>query len=49
MTFERQIALRYLRARRKQTFISLISLLSMAGVALGVCALIVVLSVMGGF
>lgn len=49
MGFEVQVALRYLRARRKQTFISLISLLSMAGVALGVCALIVVLSVMGGF
>jgi lipoprotein-releasing system permease protein len=49
MTFEVQVALRYLRARRKQTFISLISLLSMAGVGLGVCALIVVLSVMGGF
>ena len=49
MTFEVLVALRYLRARRKQTFISLISLLSMAGVALGVCALIVVLSVMGGF
>ncbi|MFH1033163.1 MAG: lipoprotein-releasing ABC transporter permease subunit [Pseudomonadota bacterium] len=49
MTFELQIALRYLRARRKRTFISLISLLSMAGVGLGVCALIVVLSVMGGF
>ena len=49
MTFESFIALRYLRARRKQTFISLITLLSMAGVGLGVCALIVVLSVMGGF
>lgn len=49
MRFEVLVALRYLRARRKQTFISLISLLSMAGVALGVCALIVVLSVMGGF
>jgi len=49
MTFEVFIALRYLRAKRKQTFISLITLLSMGGVALGVCALIVVLSVMGGF
>ncbi|MFH1059471.1 MAG: lipoprotein-releasing ABC transporter permease subunit [Pseudomonadota bacterium] len=49
MTFEVFIALRYLRARRRQTFISLITLLSMAGVGLGVCALIVVLSVMGGF
>lgn len=49
MQYEVSIALRYLRARRKQAFISLITLLSMAGVALGVCALIVVLSVMSGF
>jgi lipoprotein-releasing system permease protein len=49
MTFEAFVALRYLRAKRKQTFISLITMLSMAGVALGVCALVVVLSVMSGF
>ncbi len=49
MRLELFVALRYLRARRKQTFISLITFLSMAGVALGVCALVVVLSVMGGF
>jgi lipoprotein-releasing system permease protein len=49
MTFEVFVALRYLRAKRKQTLISLITLLSMAGVALGVCALVVVLSVMSGF
>lgn len=49
MQFEVMLALRYLRARRRQGFISLITLLSMAGVALGVCALIVVLSVMAGF
>ncbi len=48
MPFEVMVALRYLRARRRQTFISLITLLSMAGVALGVCTLIVVLSVMSG-
>ena len=48
MSFEVMVALRYLRARRKQTFISLITLLSMVGVALGVCTLIVVLSVMNG-
>jgi lipoprotein-releasing system permease protein len=48
MSYEVLVALRYLRARRKQAFISLISLLSMAGVALGVCTLIVVLSVMSG-
>jgi len=49
MSFESFVALRYLRSRRKQAFISVITMLSMAGVALGVCALIVVLSVMGGF
>lgn len=49
MSFERFVALRYLRARGGQAFISLITIISMAGVALGVCALIVVLSVMGGF
>lgn len=49
MKFELFVALRYLRVKRKQGFISLITVLSMAGVALGVCALIVVLSVMGGF
>lgn len=49
MKYEVMLALRYLRARRRQGFISLITLLSMGGVALGVCALIVVLSVMAGF
>lgn len=48
MSFEVLVALRYLRARRKQNFISIISLLSMVGVGLGVCALVVVLSVMSG-
>jgi len=48
MPYELMVATRYLRARRKQSFISLITLLSMAGVALGVCTLIVVLSVMSG-
>ena len=49
MYFERFVAFRYLRARGGQAFISLITIISMAGVALGVCALVVVLSVMGGF
>ncbi len=49
MPFELFVALRYLKARRKQTFISLITLISMGGVALGVMALIVVLAVMSGF
>ncbi|MCF8031772.1 MAG: lipoprotein-releasing ABC transporter permease subunit [Desulfarculaceae bacterium] len=48
MRFEAFLALRFLRARQ-YAFINLITLLSMAGVALGVCALIVVLSVMSGF
>jgi lipoprotein-releasing system permease protein len=43
------IGLRYLRARRQNRFISFISLISLAGLALGVAALITVLSVMNGF
>ena len=49
MAFEGFVALRYLRARGGQAFISLITIISMAGVALGVCALVIVLSVMAGF
>ncbi len=49
MGFESFICRRYLKARRKQGFISLISLISIGGVALGVTALIVVLAVMTGF
>lgn len=49
MGFERFIAVRYLLARRKQTFISVISLISVLGVGIGVAALIVVLGVMSGF
>ncbi len=48
MKFEIFIGLRYLMAKRKQTFISLITWISIGGVALGVMALIVVLSVMTG-
>jgi lipoprotein-releasing system permease protein len=47
--FELFIGLRYTRAKRRNHFISFISLTSMAGIALGVAALIVVLSVMNGF
>jgi len=43
------IGLRYIRAKRRNHFISFISLISMLGIALGVMALIVVLSVMNGF
>ena len=49
MRYELQIGLRYTRAKRRNHFISFISLSSMAGIALGVWALIVVLSVMNGF
>jgi lipoprotein-releasing system permease protein len=49
MRYEVYISLRYLKAKRKQIFISVISILSMAGVGLGVMALVVVLSVMSGF
>jgi lipoprotein-releasing system permease protein len=47
--FEWMIALRYLRARRKEAFVSVISLISLIGIALGVATLIIVMSVMGGF
>ncbi len=49
MSYELLIGLRYLRAKRKSTFISIITFISTAGVALGVMALIVVLAVMTGF
>jgi len=49
MSFEFFIGRRYLRAKRKQAFISLITILSTAGIALGVMALIVVIAVMSGF
>ena len=47
--YELMIGLRYTRAKRRNHFISFISLISMLGIALGVTALIVVLSVMNGF
>jgi len=47
--YELLVGLRYFRAKRRNHFISFISLISMAGIALGVAALIVVLSVMNGF
>ena len=46
---ELNIGLRYLRAKRRNQFISFISLTSMLGIVLGVTALITVLSVMNGF
>ncbi len=49
LPYELFIGLRYTRAKRKNHFISFISLTSMVGIALGVTALIIVLSVMNGF
>ena len=49
LPYELLIGLRYTRAKRKNHFISFISLTSMIGIGLGVAALIVVLSVMNGF
>ena len=47
--FERMIAFRYLRSRRKEGFISVIAGFSFVGIALGVATLIVVMAVMNGF
>jgi lipoprotein-releasing system permease protein len=49
MSYELFIGLRYLKAKRKQTFVSLITFISIAGVMVGVTALIVVIAVMNGF
>ena len=49
LPYELLIGLRYTRAKRRNHFISFISMISMGGIALGVAALIVVLSVMNGF
>ncbi len=47
--FEFMVAWRYLRARRRDRFVSVIAALTLTGIALGVAALIVVTSVMNGF
>jgi lipoprotein-releasing system permease protein len=49
MSYERFIGFRYLMAKKRTQVVSIITLISICGVALGVTALIVVLSVMGGF
>ena len=49
MRYELQVGLRYTRAKRRNRFIGINSLVSMIGIAVGVWALIVVLSVMNGF
>jgi lipoprotein-releasing system permease protein len=47
--FERMVAMRYLRARRQEGFISVIAGFSLLGIALGVATLIIVMAVMNGF
>jgi lipoprotein-releasing system permease protein len=47
--FELFLGIRYLKAKRKQRFISVITIISVMGVMVGVMALVVVLSVMNGF
>ncbi len=49
MPFEFFLALKYLRSKRENSFVSFIALISIAGVMAGVMALIIVLSVMNGF
>jgi len=49
MSYEFFVSLRYLRAKRKQVFVSIITFISIAGIFLGVAALIIVLAVMNGF
>ncbi|MDO9559786.1 MAG: lipoprotein-releasing ABC transporter permease subunit [Syntrophales bacterium] len=49
MSYEFFVSLRYLRAKRKQVFVSVITFISIAGIFLGVAALIIVLAVMNGF
>ena len=48
MPFELQVALRYLLAKRRQVFISVISLVSTLGVTVGVMALVIALALMTG-
>src|SRR3954469_21066056 len=47
--FEWMIALRYLRPTRREGYVSVISIFSFIGIAIGVAALIIVLAVMNGF
>jgi len=48
-TLEKEIALRYLKTRKKDGFINIISIFSFIGISLGVAVLIIVMSVMNGF
>ena len=47
--FERKVAMRYLRARRQEGFVSVIAVFSLLGIGLGVATLIIVMAVMNGF
>lgn len=47
--YELAVSLRYLKSRRRQTFVSMVALVSVGGVAVGVMVLIIVLAVMSGF
>lgn len=49
LAFERMVAMRYMRARRGERFVSIIAAISLVGIALGVATLIIVMSVMNGF
>lgn len=49
MTYEWIVASRYLRSQRKQSFISIITVISISGVALGIATVILVISVLNGF
>ena len=46
---EKEITLRFLRARKKDGFLNIISIFSFIGIGLGVAVLIIVMSVMNGF
>ena len=48
-TLEKEITFRYLKARKKDGFLNVISIFSFIGISLGVSVLIIVMSVMNGF
>ena len=48
-TLEKEITFRYLRTRKKDSFLNIISIFSFIGISLGVAVLIIVMSVMNGF
>ena len=47
-TLEKEITLRFLKARKKDGFLNVISIFSFIGISLGVAVLIIVMSVMNG-